>query len=371
MKTIFFLFIIFFIQNLGFLHADDCGVVTNCPNKKYQYYFCISGKLVKQCSNNPLSEPNPPMKADYPVCLRFYNGNSDAAGPEEIIMKSPTGADLQVYRRDWNNDDGNKAAYELNCICGKQSEPCLCEIYYFFSSNRNDFLPNPKSTIARAFLVVSGSTCKTYCGGENEAVIKLNNAIEFTNSKPLEKRKRKFFYNDKKIEEDSDFLIGLAKIEYTVYNLAMILKHELAHMMGLGHHGECPRDVSSGIMHPEAEANEKNIPFSLDDICMFKKLYCPTLVPVDEDIVKMGKSQFNYPNPFKNFTIIKFTIDCEAPTKFNVYNQYGINVLSYEKVYQRGENTEYFDGSVLPCGIYYYTIENNGKLVSNKMIILK
>jgi len=201
----------------------------------------------------------------------------------------------------------------------------------------------------------------------------LNNSREFYQVESDGYRKY-FPYNNslEELEAVVEQISSNETNEHNIYNLCDILIHEIGHLYGLAHYDEyhCPPDISSGIMNSTFESNKPKKGLSLDDKCAFMKWMCLSYVPVEEEISEQ-KSQFNYPNPFENFTIIKFNIDCEAPTKFNVYNQYGINVLSYEKVYQRGENTEYFDGSVLPCGIYYYTIENNGKLVSNKMIILK
>lgn len=66
------------------------------------------------------------------------------------------------------------------------------------------------------------------------------------------------------------------------YNLCDILTHEVGHFLGLRHYneGNCPDDdQSGGIMDAYARVNDEQ-ELSIDDKCMFAKLYCPSIVPV-------------------------------------------------------------------------------------------
>ena len=80
----------------------------------------------------------------------------------------------------------------------------------------------------------------------------------------------------------------------------------------------------------------------------------------------------NYPNPFNPVTQIKFSLDKVSNVRLNVYN------ITGQIVYQTaagllgaGFHTVEFDGSKLNSGIYYYTLEAEGKSFTKKMILMK
>ena len=81
----------------------------------------------------------------------------------------------------------------------------------------------------------------------------------------------------------------------------------------------------------------------------------------------------SYPNPFHNKTTIAFTLMEENNISTNVYNSIGqlvSSVLTNEKM-DVGKHDIEFDGSGLPSGIYYYTIQSDNIFLSNKMVIEK
>ncbi len=101
---------------------------------------------------------------------------------------------------------------------------------------------------------------------------------------------------------------------------------------------------------------------------------------IKENLIKNSYSISNYPNPFKNNTTIE--IKLEKITKISnailkIYNNIGeiVKIIPVEN-YNSTTNTctvEYRNKTqVLEAGIYYYTLEIDGKKVaSNKMTIIK
>jgi hypothetical protein len=80
----------------------------------------------------------------------------------------------------------------------------------------------------------------------------------------------------------------------------------------------------------------------------------------------------NYPNPFNPITQIKFALAKTANIKLSVYNIAGQKVTELlNGVEKAGYHTAAFDGSRLNSGIYYYTLESNGKAVTKKMLMVK
>ena len=81
----------------------------------------------------------------------------------------------------------------------------------------------------------------------------------------------------------------------------------------------------------------------------------------------------NKPNPFTKSTVINYKLMEAAMVKITVYNQLGKQERVIENAYKdKGVYQTEFNASGLSSGIYYYTIEINGKpCASKKMSILK
>jgi hypothetical protein len=80
----------------------------------------------------------------------------------------------------------------------------------------------------------------------------------------------------------------------------------------------------------------------------------------------------NYPNPFNPVTQIKFALTKTADVKLSVYNISGQKVAELANgSKQAGTHTVDFDGSKLNSGIYYYTLEVEGKAITKKMVLTK
>jgi hypothetical protein len=78
----------------------------------------------------------------------------------------------------------------------------------------------------------------------------------------------------------------------------------------------------------------------------------------------------NYPNPFKGTTDINYSVKTNSFVDFNVYDITGRSIMSnkYTNV-TPGEHIISLSSSQLSAGIYFYTFNVNGYLVTKKMVI--
>ncbi len=142
MKTlIFFVSFMILFYNLSF--SDNCNSPINCSVKAYPYTGC-DGK--PHCYTNPLFGTPKVMKARLPICLKFQN-----IGPEkEYSSEGSAGGRIEVYNSNYTQEDCDCTAYEWNCLCGYQNNPCSnpnkCEIKVIVSTVESDF--NPAKTTA-------------------------------------------------------------------------------------------------------------------------------------------------------------------------------------------------------------------------------
>ena len=81
----------------------------------------------------------------------------------------------------------------------------------------------------------------------------------------------------------------------------------------------------------------------------------------------------NYPNPFKNSTMISFNLDKASSVSLNVYDMSGKKVAGLLENEDRtaGSYQVPFDGSNLISGIYFYTLQTNTNTVTGKMLLHK
>lgn len=80
----------------------------------------------------------------------------------------------------------------------------------------------------------------------------------------------------------------------------------------------------------------------------------------------------NYPNPFNPVTQIRFALAKTSNVKLSVYNIAGQQVAELASgIKNAGYHTVAFDGSRFNSGVYYYTLEADGKTLTKKMILMK
>jgi hypothetical protein len=80
----------------------------------------------------------------------------------------------------------------------------------------------------------------------------------------------------------------------------------------------------------------------------------------------------NYPNPFNPETVIRFGIPSEGDVSHKIFNATGELVSSL--VNERMRSGEYeikFNAANLNSGVYFYVVENEGRKLTGKMILLK
>ena len=80
----------------------------------------------------------------------------------------------------------------------------------------------------------------------------------------------------------------------------------------------------------------------------------------------------NYPNPFNPNTTIAFTLANSGRIKLVVYNILGQKVATlWDGYHEKGRHRMMFDASGLASGIYFYSLSQDNRSITKKMIILK
>ncbi|MBN2788902.1 MAG: T9SS type A sorting domain-containing protein, partial [Candidatus Delongbacteria bacterium] len=93
---------------------------------------------------------------------------------------------------------------------------------------------------------------------------------------------------------------------------------------------------------------------------------------IDGNMPLETKLEQNYPNPFNPTTAINFSLATAGNVQMNVYNFSGQLVNSLvDGQMSAGYHTVNFDASNLSAGVYYYTLEADNKVMTNKMVLVK
>ncbi len=365
-------------SNYVYGQGDDCGTVTNCPNKEYPFTVCDEddpthpGEWEYYCSTTP-HDNSPPLNPYFvflPICYDIDESIEQI--PSEIEM---TGTSvIKVFDRDEAIESLNEAGDIWNCLCGEEDRACQCSIRVRFTSNPreyNDPRLDARTTLGFTRMSYFPFFCQGAC--QNMEVV-LNNTSAFRDMRSGYPQNS--FINEQIIEDyqPADIFSDLGTDNNT-YNFLHVIVHELGHVLGLDHYDEhpCGGDPSSGLMNSTLPENISYAGLSIDDICMFKKIYCPDLVPVEERIIKEDTDVYNYPNPIEDVTRLTFTVPQKgANVKIIVYNQLGRKVsVPVERFYTGGNYDEQIDLSGLSSGLYYYTVQIDNKTKTGKMVVSK
>jgi hypothetical protein len=80
----------------------------------------------------------------------------------------------------------------------------------------------------------------------------------------------------------------------------------------------------------------------------------------------------NYPNPFNPVTKISFDIPTASNVSLTVYDSKGkeVKIYYYGKL-PAGSYSEFFDGTQISSGVYFYRIHAGDFSQTNKMILIK
>ncbi len=81
----------------------------------------------------------------------------------------------------------------------------------------------------------------------------------------------------------------------------------------------------------------------------------------------------NYPNPFNPSTLIRFFVPVRSMITLDIYDVNGALIQSLISLqeFDAGLHSIVFDASNLSSGIYFYTMKTAGRVLTNKMLLLK
>ncbi|MDX1740556.1 MAG: T9SS type A sorting domain-containing protein, partial [Rhodothermales bacterium] len=80
----------------------------------------------------------------------------------------------------------------------------------------------------------------------------------------------------------------------------------------------------------------------------------------------------NYPDPFSSTTTINYTVPEQDVARIDVYNVLGqLVALLTNRVHAPGTYTLTFDGSDLPNGVYFLTLDFGGTRKVERMIVVR
>lgn len=117
-------------------------------------------------------------------------------------------------------------------------------------------------------------------------------------------------------------------------------------------------------------SEKNNWLFSLDKVVVEKS----DAVSNEVDLSKPSNFTLsqNYPNPFNPSTQITFSLPEQGNVVLQVFNMLGQSVqILVNEMRSAGQHTVPFDASHLSSGVYVYQLEFDGKILSNKMILMK
>jgi hypothetical protein len=80
----------------------------------------------------------------------------------------------------------------------------------------------------------------------------------------------------------------------------------------------------------------------------------------------------NYPNPFNPTTTFTYSIPTTGHVSLNIYNTLGQHVETLiDKSQPAGDYSVEWNAEPLSSGVYFYTLDVNGKHITKKLVLLK
>lgn len=253
----------------------------------------------------------------------------------------------------------------------KPSKSCCFQVEY--TTNKNLFVDPYKQAAVTRMTRIPGGTCELDC---NITKIYINITEEYTEYDPQgypQTPFRRFF--------STQDVLGNIDQSYEVVNLCDVVRHEVGHLFGIGHHNACGRQgpnnrPTQGLMSAEAlDFNAPPVFFTQDDVCGYKRLYCFDVVThagTKDDGQTKSTTQKNYPNPFATSTTIPFTIAKSGMVQLLIYNELGqVVALLVNQVLPVGNYTKKFDSTHLPQGTYWYILRVNDIVQTRSMLVVR
>ncbi len=129
-----------------------------------------------------------------------------------------------------------------------------------------------------------------------------------------------------------------------------------------------------GPVNPAEDPDADTLAYDSGDI-MLSSESIPAITGIDnptgEPIPQVAELPVAYPNPFNAVTQIAFSLTRPASVKFIVYDVLGRQITSMTRNMEAGNQSISWDGSSLPTGVYYYTININDERYNGKVTLLK
>jgi hypothetical protein len=111
------------------------------------------------------------------------------------------------------------------------------------------------------------------------------------------------------------------------------------------------------------------------DLSIYTAIIDPDIVGIQEEIPSLLSMEQNYPNPFRESTVISFKLRKPTVISLKIYDVFGREVASiHEKELIRpGKHTRQFNpyDYSLTAGAYYFSLESGEQLMKKKMIFVR
>ena len=370
MKKFFIIFLFIYFNNT-FSALSQCGNITDCPaGINYPYQFCKNPPDPNQgvaqviCTDDPfnlIGNGYNALKIDIPICINPNEITNPIPNRVDINVQSGT---VEVFDRTAAINEMNQACYDWNCLCGKQNDQCQCQISCSFSTNASEFGSSGSEALAQSKSIYWAYYCTVQCG---QSFIAVNNSNDFCDN--VGGYPTRYF-----ITEDNINLQTMAQIKQAnceVYDFLQIMLHEIGHVLGFDHYDDCTPSIH-GIMDAKQDmATGTFAGLNIYDKCMFKKLYCPDLVPVKEQYAQNNDDELNG----YNYAIKRFEVNYELPDNIKIIN---IGIYNYLGQFVMNLNAQdimnvnhklILNCSDLTYGFYYLYIETDKNILFCKLLL--
>ncbi len=424
-------------DNALFANNENESVQDTCPPyKKYPYKVCCDYAGIRTVCISNIQEyeaTHPGCKVrkipDYasprwkyqglPICidtdyfkknystLNFYK---DEARRECIIDNNNEEITYPVFDTTGSgaaSRDIIEACRQWNAICGLANAPCKTQIKVRFSINLKKDFDNDIYTVAvtkypwpYTNLGVLGKPGDQLldvdrCDMDLDLTeIIFNNTPEFVKCQKDKYgnylSQQWFWVNQDFISNDLLTYIDAQNVAnpnqngeppyMLAFNFRDVLMHELGHILAFGHYEECIEengnntDYAHGVMERQANpVTGKTAGLSMDDKCMFKRLYCPTTLDINEHEYNSDANNL-YPNPSYDEAKLEFDIEAEYDVvTIRIQDNLGRTLLVpiANREYGKGSHLELIDVQSLPNGYYYCIIQTQRKNYVKPFVVIR
>ena len=111
------------------------------------------------------------------------------------------------------------------------------------------------------------------------------------------------------------------------------------------------------------------------DLSIWTAIINPDIVGINEEVPSLLSLEQNYPNPFKESTVIAFKLQRPAEVSLRVYDVFGriVAVIHDNEYVIAGKHIRVFkpEAYSLSTGMYYFSLESGNNLIKKKMIFVK